>query len=304
MTKVKKIITVDLARRGNTRLVFTRQNDSESRRVIIRLTDGGIPYEVSKDTAVTVNYLRSDGESAAFTADILDDGTIDVLISSWALSVSGEVKCSISLYEGDSVKLTSADFILDVEAALYTGEDISEDENYSLLTSLMSDIASINGVENARVEAEALRSAAEESRVQAENERKEAELIRIQAENERIDAEAIRVQAENLRIDAEEKRQVTVDEQNARIAALYGKNGNVKLEVDQWDSELQMTLTISDVKENDLIIFYPASINDRELILNNGIFIEPNVNESVTVTAKNLPTEDINMYYFICRGAI
>ncbi len=206
MTEITRKITVDLARRGNVRLIFARQNDFNSRRIVVNLTDGGVPFKVEKTNVAIFNFARPDGESGAFAGQIEDDGSVSIVLGGWPLSVVGEVKCSLSIFSDDEKKLTSADFYLDVEIALYIGEDITEDEDYSMLTALMSEISKINVVERARHEAEVNRSYAENSRVMAENKREDNEYVRKYAEDMRKKAELARESAEASRVLADESR--------------------------------------------------------------------------------------------------
>ena len=248
MIEVTRKITVDLSRKGNVRLTFATQNDKNSRRLIIYLTDGGKPYQVEQSTVALVNFARPDGESGAFSATVNSDGSISVILCMWVLSVEGEVACSVSLFDGDERKLTSDNFYLDVAASLYAGDDVTEDESYSLLTSLMSDIAEINEIEAEREIAEKSRVSAEQARVNAENSRKSsetkresAEQGRVTAENARADAESARVVAENARVSAENAR---VTAESARVTA---ENARKNAENARETAETKREETIGDI---------------------------------------------------------
>ncbi len=224
MTKITRKISVDLARRGNSRLIFARQNDFNSRQIAINITNAGIPFKVEKTCAVLVNFARSDGESAAFCGTVEDDGSVSIVLGAWQLAVVGEVKCSVSIFSDSEQKLTSADFYLDVETALYTGDEISTDENYSVLIELMSEMSKINSEEEARCEEEKKRMSAETSRksFEAQRQSKEStreasEATRINAENGRIEAESQRASAELARAHAEEERNRVIGDIDSAI---------------------------------------------------------------------------------------
>lgn len=206
MTEITRKITVDLARRGNVRLIFARQNDFNSRRIVINLTNGGVPFVVDKANVALVNFARPDGECAAFYGNVEDDGSVSIILGLWQLAVVGEVKCSVSIFSDNDQKLTSSDFYLDVENALYIGDEISTDENYSLLVGLMSEISKINYAEEARKNAEENRVNSESSRDSFEEKRQTNEIIREDQEAIRIDAENDRLEAESERIEAESRR--------------------------------------------------------------------------------------------------
>ena len=246
MTEIVRKISVDLSRRGNTRLIFARQNDRGSRRVSIKLTDCGRPYFVPSGTVATINILRSDGQSAAFAADVTEGGEIEFTLTLWALSAVGEARCSVSLYGGDQRKLTSADFTLDVLDALYSGDDIREDEECGLLTALLSEVSEFKVAEEERQDAEELRAlgegqrnrnesarfvaeeertSAEEERTNAEDERKNAEASRNAAEDEREAAEILREDGEAARVVAELERAAAEKRREEEILAAKSASG-------------------------------------------------------------------------------
>ena len=224
MTEITRKITVDLARRGNSRLIFARQNDFNSRKIVINLTNAGVPFLVGKNNTVLINFARPDGESTAFYGSVENDGSVSIVLGTWQLAVVGEVKCSVSIFSDSEQKLTSADFYLDVEAALYTGEEIAADESYSVLIALMSELTKINYAEEARTGAENCRKNAEISREGSEAQRQSNETIRegyeamrVNAENERNKAEAERDEAEVQRASAEHARAIAEEERNSFI---------------------------------------------------------------------------------------
>ena len=316
MTEILKKISVDLSRRGNTRLIFARQNDQGSRRVSIKLTDCGKPYFVPKSTVATINILRSDGASAAFSADVTDSGNVEFTLGLWALSVSGEARCSVSLYDKDS-KLTSADFTLDVLDTLYQGDGISEDTEYTLLTSLLSEMAGFKEDEEARAEAEKDREDAEEYRALGEAQRNRNESLRFAAEETRQAAEDARALAEAEREAAEQRRETEFAKQKnasninvadeggrfvsndvegalgeiadsleaqqetmaglkTRVDSLGGDFGKLTLKIDDFDAGLVAEAEIADAGECDLISFYPESAADADIAAGSGLFILPN----------------------------
>ncbi len=293
MTEITRKITVDLARRGNVRLIFARQNDFNSRRIVINLTDGGAPFKVEQTSVVIVNFARSDGTSGAFNGKIEDDGSVSIVLGAWPLSVVGEVKCSVSIFSDNEKKLTSADFYLDVETALYIGEDITEDENYSMLTSLMSEISKINVTENKRKEAEAGRVSAEQSRVKSEKERQNHEYEREHAESLRAAAEIARKEAESLRVLSDEARdradQVRDDAEALRANA---ENERVAAENERKNAELDRNNFLGHIEGSiDEIIDIQRKILEGEASIVAKEEVIKAINENMLI-ANDLVTDD------------
>ena len=130
------------------------------------------------------------------------------------LELDGEVKCDISVVNAEESKLTSTMFILAVEEATYSGDEIADDENYDLLVSLLSEVAECKTAEaervaneNTRISNETTRQSNETTRKSNETSRKSAETARGTAEKARADAETERASAEDTRKANEEARQ-------------------------------------------------------------------------------------------------
>jgi len=232
MKEVTRSITVDLARRGNVRLIFAKQNDENSRRLHISLTDDGTPYPIASSAQVLISYKRPDQTVGTGEATVLEDGSVEVTLSLWALSITGEVKCSLLIFDGDT-RLSSDEFTLDVSESFYNGEEITP-QAYSLLTShmnKMNDILSAEEervvAENERVSAEEARNNAEQTRENADNERKEEfEALSSQISeklNEFGDTLTTISDNEAQRIVSEEQRRITENErclaEEARVSA-------------------------------------------------------------------------------------
>ncbi len=120
---------------------------------------------------------------------------------------------------------------------------------------------------------------------------KTAEAIRIDAEEKRVAAERARAEAEVIR--------------NERINDMLGVSGEVILTSKEWDSDLTQTLTIPTLKENDLVVFYPSTVGDRNILANYGVFVSPDVLDGcISVSAVAIPIADISLRYFITRGRV
>ncbi len=128
MNEIVRRISLDLSRKSNISLIFSSQTDMNSRVFLISLFDDGRPYFITSETSVAVNVKRSDGTSAAFIADVTEDGIVKYTAGSWALGVAGLTNFSVSLYNGNAQKLTSSSFTVDIAPGLYLGLEVGEDD--------------------------------------------------------------------------------------------------------------------------------------------------------------------------------
>ena len=269
MTEVFKNLTVDLSRKGGSRPIFAVENDTGSRKLRIRITDDGSHYALDEGTVAILNYKRADGVSGALLADTGDDGVLATLTPS-VLGASGQVICSVSLVDEKKNKITSSEFCLDVSEELYSGEELDTAPEFGLLVDTLSRLSGIESEESAREKAEDSRKEAEYGREEAETERREAELIR-----------------------------------EKRISGRLGDGGSVTLVSSKWSSENTQTLTIEGLRDDDMVIFYPATANDREYCGIYRVFISPESDDNgFGVTARAKPTEDISLKYYVIRGRL
>ena len=228
MKDVTRRITLDLSRRSNTRVTFASQADFRSREFIISLLDDGVPYFVEKGTTATVNVRRPDGTSTAYVATVTDDGCVKYIAGLWALRHTGEVKVSVSLFDGDNKRLSSSYFVINIEEAVHLGTDMVEgDETHTAFMDMMSSYASFIEQENQRqlselerINNESIREGFELDRAEAERERGNAETVRDNAELGRMEAEAQRVRNEQVRMINENARLEITDTLNTALSNL------------------------------------------------------------------------------------
>ena len=185
---ITREISVDVAKRNVFSAIVAKQNDDNSRFLKVTLTNLGERISVDANSIVVINALRDDGLSKSFLGETNDDGTVTVPLTKWMLELNSDVKCDISVVDTEERRLTTMTFILAVEAANYTGDDISEDENYDLLVTLLAEVAEAKDAEAKRVVAENARVTAETNRVNAETARDTAEKERAAAEQNRAAA--------------------------------------------------------------------------------------------------------------------
>ena len=188
MASIIKQISVDVAAENIFQSIIAKQFDNDSRFLTVQLTNEGQKINVSPTSVVIINALRKDNEAQAFGGTVNEDGTVTVPITYWMLELDGQVKCDISVIDSEQRKLSSTSFTISVEAAAYSGTDITEDESYDVLVSLIAEVSSVQTVEALRVEAENKRVEAENARIAAEQERVSAETARKTSEQNRVSA--------------------------------------------------------------------------------------------------------------------
>ena len=167
MAEIIKSIEVDVAKKNTFMAIVAKQGDKITRFLKVQLLNEGEKISVGSSAMVSINAKRSDTLSKAFKGEVNEDGTVTVPLTYWMLELDGQTSCSVSIYENDG-KLTSCSFAVLVEHAEVLDDDISGDDSYDLLLSL------INTVQNGEAE----RAIAENQRESNETARKSAEIAR------------------------------------------------------------------------------------------------------------------------------
>ena len=320
MTEVFKNLTVDLSRKGGTRPIFAVEKDTGSRKLKIKITDDGSPYKLEVGTVAILNYKRSDGVSGALLAG-LEENEVLVALTSTVLGVPGQVICSVSLSDENKNKITSSEFCLDVSEELYSGEELDDEPEYGLLLDTFARLSEIEKEESVRVTAEKARETAEIERESARESFENSVNATLTAQNQRLDEQDATINTrlsaqDNTISDKFEEQDTTIrsrlDEQDAKFAAQdaklagrIGDSGSVTLAASKWSSNNEQTVTIEGLREEDMVIFYPFTANDREICGIHGVFISPvSDGNSFTVTARATAKGDISLKYYVIRGRL
>ena len=149
---------------------------------------------------------------------------------------------------------------------------------------------------------EASRKSAELTREEAENARAAAELERGTAELARATAE---IQRENQMRDFKNEVNKKLNTQDDRLSQRISDSGIVTLMTSDWTASLTQAISIPDLGDDDLVIFYPASKNDRECCGIYGVFINPDtIDGAFTAVASEKPMVQITLAYYIIRGRL
>ena len=134
--KVTSSITVDVAKPYFPVVVRAKQLDN-ARYINITLTDNGLPFTIPDGTSATFRGLCPNGRSFFYDALIVDNN-IEVQLIEAALSVAGQVKAEVNLYNVNAEKLTTFGFIIDVEEASVSDQVIEQSDYFTALTNLVN----------------------------------------------------------------------------------------------------------------------------------------------------------------------
>lgn len=142
--EIVRQISLDVSRANVFAPIDVKQSDEKSRFLDATITDRGVAKVVPQDATVIINVKRPDGAAKGFSGTVKTDGTLRVPVPAWALQIPGDITCDVSIISGEE-RLTTMGFTLRAQRAAYTGDDITADENYDILTELIDKAGSGTG---------------------------------------------------------------------------------------------------------------------------------------------------------------
>lgn len=167
-------LTLDTLRENTFKVIYAKQYDQNTRKLIITVTAQGEERTVKSTDVISLSITRADSEYSEFGTCSLSQGKILVTLPNWLLQCAGKSVCHISLVENNgSGRLSTLDFIVDVEAAQRPSGATMVDSKNQLLQDFYAEAQKVSQVRSeltAAVEKNAVqdtRLSSAESRISA-----------------------------------------------------------------------------------------------------------------------------------------
>lgn len=148
-------LVFDIQRKGSQHWIRVTQNDT-ARVIEAQLTDGGNTYVIEQDC--TAVFRANNGTELALACDIVD-GKIVFAIPTSVTGTVGTLDAEFALYGADEALITSPAFQITVVEAIGSDAPVEEDDNFSALTTALSQVAT--AVQSANTAAGAANTIAE-----------------------------------------------------------------------------------------------------------------------------------------------
>lgn len=133
MAQITQKISVEVSKPNFFQAIVAKQFDNDSRFLQVTLINGSEKISVSPTSTVTINAKRNDGTDKSFKGVVNDDGTVTVPLTYWMLELEGRVECDVSVIDTEGSKLTTTNFVVEVERASSNGGDVENAEKYDVL---------------------------------------------------------------------------------------------------------------------------------------------------------------------------
>lgn len=213
MAEIQKSIDLNVAQGNGNITIIAKQNDTSSRYLQVQLMNESEPIFVDKDSSVTINAKRSDEESKMFAGWVNDDGTVRVPLTQWILGVPGSVSCSVTVVDSQERMLSTTSFNVSVEQQECLSGEISEDENYDLLVTLLAEVAEV------KTKTEEATENAVTATIEAQTATKEANAAVVDYEASKAEIEAAVANIKDVNVTADAAAEKAVAAKNSAVAA-------------------------------------------------------------------------------------
>jgi hypothetical protein len=112
--------------------VVIKQNDRNSRELIVTVTDCGRPYPIDVSIKPRIKAKKSDNTFVVNDCTILDDGTIKIDITEQMTIVSGITEYELALFDANSDKiLHTMNFVINVKENVFSDEEVTSTNEFT-----------------------------------------------------------------------------------------------------------------------------------------------------------------------------
>lgn len=239
-------ITLDLETQSLYRFVNAKQGDDGSRFLLISLEAQGEPLLIPEDATVQFRCLKPDGYACINPATLTEDGSILVELTQQVLAVPGAVLSDVCVEGPEGEILSSALFVIRVEAVPGGSVVASSNEFLELLAVLDRSDSMLGDYESALAQLEGIQGQTLQAMQQTVDAKENAESAEVNARQSADEARAagdLAETASEAAQDAAQRAQESADSVDAQLihARIDGKADNLF-----YDESSNMLYLLSD----------------------------------------------------------
>ena len=134
-------VTLDMQNPALAVVVYAKQNDRMSRKIVAQLVDGSATWTVPAGAYSAIRYMKPDGLAGFYDVDeggnsavVVSGSIITMTLAEQALTVPGDVLMELNFYDGDGAKLTTFTWTLRVQESVLPDTTIVSSGYYNVLT--------------------------------------------------------------------------------------------------------------------------------------------------------------------------
>ena len=127
-----KEINLDIQNQGFTNTIYVQEGDVDSRQLTISLFDGGVDYEISSSSTISIQGTRSDGMVVNRYVDSFNKNTITIVFRNEEICTKGISKYKVLIQDGNEV-LSSFPFRIKVYENVYDSNGVIANPSIDIL---------------------------------------------------------------------------------------------------------------------------------------------------------------------------
>lgn len=133
-------ITLDLNAVSNYPIISAKQNDIESRILLVHFTKNGVQYKMNKNNSVSLRLRKPDGKLILNKGKINTDGTATITLTQQCLTVAGRAYADLMEINGKGQLLSTTAFIINIQASPdVMGQEALSSNEFSYLMSFLGE---------------------------------------------------------------------------------------------------------------------------------------------------------------------
>ena len=143
MNASKYRFSLDIHEPHSSVCLDVKRGDTNSRILLITLTEGGFPYQISPECYAVFTATKPDGKNV-FNHCTIEENQIIYVLTPQTVAVEGRLDCEIKLYGADDMLITSPCFDIIVRDTVYNeGDEIESEKEVDALTHLISEATTV-----------------------------------------------------------------------------------------------------------------------------------------------------------------
>ena len=143
MNASKYRFSLDIHEPHSSVCLDVKRGDTNSRILLITLTEGGFPYQISPECYAVFTATKPDGK-IVFNHCTIEENKIIYVLTPQTVAVEGRIDCEIKLYGADDMLITSPCFDIIVRDTVYNeGDEIESEKEVDALTHLISEATTV-----------------------------------------------------------------------------------------------------------------------------------------------------------------
>ena len=143
MNASKYRFSLDIHEPHSSVCLNVKRGDTNSRTLLITLSEGGLPYNISPECYAVFTATKPDG-NIVFNHCTIEGNLITYVLTPQTVAVEGRLDCEIKLYGADDALITSPCFDIIVRDTAYNeGDEIESEKEVDALTHLVSEATTV-----------------------------------------------------------------------------------------------------------------------------------------------------------------